>query len=68
VVKATVDPTNTADNVINWFQFNIDDLKGTYNTDANNGLDWKDGESSTAYNALLLDTDLITGTKVAEAS
>ncbi|MBI2437045.1 MAG: hypothetical protein HYV41_04885 [Candidatus Magasanikbacteria bacterium] len=68
VVKATLDSLNAGDNVVNWFRFDLDDVKGTYNSDANESITWKDGSSSTAFQALLLDTENITGTKVAEAN
>jgi len=67
VVKATVNGLNTADNTVNWFRFDMDDLKGSVD-DANNNVDWKDGASAVNYDFLYLGTDSLTGTKIAGLS
>ncbi|MFA5211530.1 MAG: hypothetical protein WC414_03440 [Patescibacteria group bacterium] len=68
VVKVTVNGLSTATNVVNWFQVNMDDLKGAgTGADADNNIDWYDGYngvSNTVFNGLLLDTETITGTKL----
>lgn len=68
VLKVNVNAVNTGDNIINWFRFDMDDLKGTYNTDTDNNVDWYADavDAETLFNAVLLDTTKLTGTKVAE--
>jgi hypothetical protein len=73
VIKATVNSVSSAANVTNFFRFDLNDLKGTYldggsDDDLNNNIDWKDGYSSTAWDALLLDTESITGTKASKTN
>ncbi len=67
VLKATVNALTAASETINWFQFRLADVKGSF-ADANNNIDWKDGYSSTNYDYLFLDTTVLIGTKIAEAT
>ncbi len=74
VVKATVSAVSATSNVTNFIRFDLNDLKGTYTSggntdDLNNNIDWADGYTgSSAFNALLLDTEAITGTKVSKTN
>lgn len=71
VIKATVNAVSSATNYTNFFRFDMNDLKGTYtdggsDDDTDNNIDWEDGAISDtfSFNALFLDTESITGTKV----
>jgi hypothetical protein len=73
IVTGYVDNLAIAQNVTNWVQVGLDDVKGAAGAaDANNNIDWFDGSDVTYAAAndldfLLLDTESITGTKVSAA-
>ena len=79
LVKVKVSGTDTGSNVTNYITVSLNDVKGTYNTDANNNIDWNDGYTNTNisgwssgispdFNALLLDTTSIDGTKISKTN
>ncbi|OGH88709.1 MAG: hypothetical protein A3J93_01270 [Candidatus Magasanikbacteria bacterium RIFOXYC2_FULL_42_28] len=75
VVKATVNGVSATTNFTNWFQFNLDDIKGTYTDgdtstedDVNNNIDWKDGDSSNPFSALFLSLENVDGVKVSKTN
>lgn len=79
VVKMHVSSVDATSNYTNYVRVKLTDLKGTYNTDADNNIDWNDGYTNTNvsgwssgispdFNALLLDTTSLDGTKISKTN